>query len=92
MYDGAGRFAKDHGVPTKSGISGGLLAVIPGIGAVASYAPPLNEDGNSVKGICLIEKLNNRYINFNLFYNDQKKLDLTRKPYQTIIQTVIAAN
>ena len=70
MYNGAGKFTKDHGVPTKSGVSGGLMTVVPGIGAVGSFSPPLNEEGNCVRGIGMIEKLNELYINFNLFYKD----------------------
>ena len=81
MYNGAGKFTKDHGVPTKSGVSGGLLTVIPGIGACASFSPPLNEKGNSVRGIAMIEKLNERFSNFNLFHKDQKKRDLTRRTH-----------
>ena len=42
------------GVPSKSGVSGGLLTAIPGIGAFASWSPKLNEEGNSVKGIAMI--------------------------------------
>ena len=76
MYNGAGKFTKDHGVPSKCGMSGCLLSVVPGIGALATFAPPLNEEGISVRGIGMLEKLNKRYINFNLFYKDGKKLDL----------------
>jgi glutaminase len=85
MYNGAGKFTKDHGVPAKSGVSGGLMTVIPGLGCVASYSPPLNEEGNCVRGIGMIEKLNAYYININLFHKDRNKRDMTRKPYQTII-------
>lgn len=92
MYNGAGKFTKDHGVPSKSGVSGALMTVIPGIGAVGSYSPPLNDEGNSVRGIGMIEKLNSLYINFNLFYKDQTKKDVTRMAYQTLIQSAIAAN
>ena len=91
MYNGAGKFTKDHGVPTKSGVSGGLMTVIPGIGAFATWSPPLNEEGNCVRGIGIIEKMSAYYTNFNLFHKDQKKRDLTRKPYQSLLQTVIAA-
>lgn len=70
MYNGAGAFTKQYGIPTKSGVSGGLMTVVPGIGAVGSYSPPLNEEGNCVRGIGIIEKLNEIYINFNLFYKD----------------------
>lgn len=58
MYNGAGRFAKELGVPSKSGVSGNLLSVIPGMGAFATWSPPLNFEGNSVRGIALIHKLN----------------------------------
>jgi hypothetical protein len=90
MYNGAGKFTKAHGVPTKTGVSGGLLTVIPGIGAVASYSPMLNEEGNSIKGIAMIQKLNEIYTNFNLFYKDTKKRDLLRRSHQTLVWTVIA--
>jgi glutaminase len=70
MYNGAGKFTKAHGVPTKSGVSGGLITVIPGIGSVATFSPPLDEEGNSVRGIGMIEKLDKIYLNFNLFYKD----------------------
>jgi len=91
MYNGAGKFTKDHGVPTKSGVSGGLMTVIPGIGAFATWSPPLNEEGNCVRGIGMIEKLNDIYLNINLFHKDQKKRDMTRKPFQTLIMTVVAS-
>ena len=91
MYNGAGKFTKDHGVPTKSGVSGGLMTVIPGIGAFATWSPPLNEEGNCVRGIGMIEKMSGIYNNINLFHKDQKKRDMTRKAYQTLLMTVIVA-
>ena len=54
MYNGVGKFSKENGIPSKSGVSGGLLSVIPGTGAVASLAPRLDQEGNSVKGIGMI--------------------------------------
>lgn len=85
MYNGAGKFTKDLGVPSKSGVSGGLLTVIPGIGAFATFSPPLNPEGNTVRGIGMITKLSEIYSNFNLFHKDTNKLDVTRKPFQTKI-------
>lgn len=90
MYNGAGKFTKDHGVPAKSGISGGLMTVIPGIGAVAVWSPPVNAEGNCVRGIAMIDKLSKIYSNINLFHKDPAMKDVTRKAYQTFIQTVIA--
>jgi hypothetical protein len=83
MYNGAGKFSKDHGVPTKSGVSGGLMTVVPGIGSFATWSPPLNEDG-------MIEKLSQIYVNINLFHKNHKKKDLTRRAYQTLVYTVTA--
>jgi glutaminase len=90
MYNGAGKFTKDHGLPSKSGVSGGLMTVIPGLGAIGSFSPPLNEEGNCVRGIGMIEKLSKTYLNFNLFFKDPIKRDLTRRAHQTIVWTVIA--
>lgn len=49
LYDGSGRWAWHVGLPAKSGVGGGIIAVVPGKGAIAVFAPPLDEAGNSVK-------------------------------------------
>src|SRR5215472_6446597 len=49
LYDGSGGWAWHVGLPAKSGVGGGIIAVVPGKGAVAVFAPPLDEAGNSVK-------------------------------------------
>src|SRR6516164_143017 len=49
LYDGSGGWAWHVGVPAKSGVGGGILAVVPGKGAIVAFAPPLDEAGNSVK-------------------------------------------
>jgi glutaminase len=81
MYNGAGKFVKDLGLPSKSGVSGGLLSVIPGIGSLVSFGPKLNKEGNTVKGIYMVKKLGNIYNNFNLFHRDSSKLDILSKTY-----------
>lgn len=50
LYEGSGEWLLDVGFPAKTGISGGLVAVSPGKGALASFSPLLDEDGNSVRG------------------------------------------
>jgi glutaminase len=50
MYETSGDWLYDVGVPGKSGISGGILAVAPGKGGLATFAPLLDAAGNSVKG------------------------------------------
>lgn len=54
MYNGAGKFVKDLGIPSKSGVSGNLMSVIPGIGALVTWSPRLNAEGNTVKGIVMV--------------------------------------
>ena len=49
LYDSSGSWAWHVGLPAKSGVGGGIIAVVPGKGAVASFAPPLDQAGNSVK-------------------------------------------
>ncbi|HEY5144830.1 MAG TPA: glutaminase A [Solirubrobacteraceae bacterium] len=51
MYDGAGEWLYRVGLPAKSGVGGGIIAVLPGRLAVAVYSPPLDRHGNSVRGV-----------------------------------------
>ena len=65
--------------------------MIPGIGSVASLAPKLNNEGNSVKSIEIIQKLNKIFNNFNLFHKAPQKRDMMDKPFATKINSTIAA-
>ncbi len=51
MYDYAGSWMFEVGLPAKSGVGGGIVAVLPGRFAVAVFSPPLDAKGNSVRGI-----------------------------------------
>lgn len=56
MYGAAGDIAYRIGLPAKSGIGGGVLAVMPGRGTVCVWSPPLDTDGNSAGGVAAIEE------------------------------------
>lgn len=50
LYDNTGTWLYNTGLPGKSGVGGGILAIVPGVCALAVFAPPLDVYGNSVKG------------------------------------------
>ncbi len=49
LYDTSGTWQYDVGIPAKSGVGGGIMAVSPGNWAVVAFSPPLDEAGNSVR-------------------------------------------
>ena len=57
MYDYAGSWLYDVGMPAKSGVGGGIIAVMPGRFGIGIFSPPLDEKGNSVRGIEACKKL-----------------------------------
>lgn len=59
LYQASRDFAMQVGLPSKSGVSGAMIAVVPGQGAIACYNPPLDSIGNSVGGLYLLQQIAN---------------------------------
>ena len=66
MYDGAGDFAVTVGVPAKSGVGGGIMAVVPGRMGIGIYSPALNKKGNSIAGLRILRRLS-RQLELSIF-------------------------
>jgi glutaminase len=56
MYDAAGDWATQVGIPAKSGVAGGLIGALPGQIGIATFSPRLDVHGNSVRGVSLFER------------------------------------
>ncbi len=57
MYDAAGRWLVDVGMPAKSGVGGGVIGVLPGQLGIAVYSPRLDAVGNSVRGVAVFKQM-----------------------------------
>ncbi|MGW0653483.1 glutaminase [Streptomyces umbrinus] len=56
MYDAAGDWTTQVGIPAKSGVAGGLIGALPGQIGIATFSPRLDRHGNSVRGVSLFER------------------------------------
>lgn len=71
MYDAAGQWTYDVGLPAKSGVSGGILVVVPGKGGIGVYSPGLDAYGNSVRGVKVCEEISDR-MGLHVFATDDE--------------------
>lgn len=68
MYDGSGTYAVEVGIPTKSGVGGGLMAVSNNRAGIGVFGPSLDEKGNSIAGCRLLKEISEK-LRLSLFYN-----------------------
>ena len=66
MYETSGDWLYNIGLPGKSGVGGGIITVAPGKGGLGTFAPPLDQAGNSVKGQLVTKYLSTR-LGLNIF-------------------------
>ncbi|XP_017106275.1 glutaminase liver isoform, mitochondrial isoform X7 [Drosophila bipectinata] len=77
-YDYSGQFAFKVGLPAKSGVSGGMMLVIPNVMGIFAWSPPLDHLGNTVRGLQFCEELINMF-NFHR-YDNLKHLSSKKDP------------
>jgi glutaminase len=81
MYDYAGEWAYEVGMPAKSGVSGCIIAVIPGQIGICVYSPPIDKQGNSVRGIRVCQEISSEF-ELHAFNNRTNVRSVIRRDYR----------
>ena len=81
MYDYAGEWAYEVGMPAKSGVSGCIIAVIPGQIGIGVFAPPIDSHGNSLRGIRVCQEIS-REFDLHAFNNRTNVRSVIRREYR----------
>jgi glutaminase len=93
MYDFSGEFAFSVGLPAKSGVSGALVLVVPGVCGITIWSPRLDQYGNSVRAVDIAQRLVSKF-NFHTYdslVNDNKHDPLLQKNEEKL-RGIMAAN
>jgi glutaminase len=80
MYDAAGDWLYDVGLPAKSGVAGGVIAVLPGRLGIGVFSPPLDDRGNSVRGVRVCEELS-RSLDLHMFKHHHRGPSPVRRTF-----------
>ena len=81
MYDYAGEWSYRIGLPAKSGVGGGIIAVLPGQFGVGTFSAPLDDQGNSWRGIRVCEELSARF-KLHMFKSRSNGTAVVRRSYR----------
>lgn len=66
MYEESGKYAVEVGFPSKSGVGGAIIGIVPGKCGICTYSPRLDRSGNSVRGLMVLEEIS-KTLDLNIF-------------------------